>query len=303
MADYEPGFCDPTNFSQEPSMSVGSTERFQNGPERFRNLADDPRGSGYYGNPWWTSDQPQHRHHGWEENTKFYELQAYRPDSAFAAPSPPKVRRAEEDKLAQLSIPRSYMDFYPNGVYTRQYGYGAYTDQLGYEAPEDKSTREGFTNGQAPWYVSSDPWYSTNYADNIAYGNYDSKRYQPIYRADAEARTQELAALYNNGTIASNNSDIALDNRRYLADSANPRNSGNSRNREHLTTAEYSIAAGLQGIPARIVAQIPAWCKGACRRRYAESLMRQQSGNSGTEHLVAGSPYTVEDKKKRILGF
>lgn len=276
MADYEPGFCDPTNFSQDPSMSVGTTERFQS-------------------DPWWASNQPEHRHRGWEENTKFYELQSYRPDSAFAAPSPPKVRRAEEDKLAQLSIPRSYMDFYPSGVYTRKYGYGEYTDQLGYEAPEDKSIREGFTNGQAPWYVSSDPWYSTNYADNIAYGNYDSKRYQPIYRAEAEARTQELASLYNNG-------DIALDNRKYLANSANLRNTENFRSREYATASENSIWT--KGIPANILAQIPDWCKGACIQRYAEQLIRKQNEQAGqSEHLVAGSPYTGQDKKKRTQGF
>lgn len=274
MADYEPGFCDPTNFSQMPSLSVGSTERFRGTSESFR------------GDPWWASNQPQNL--AWEENTRFYELQAGRQNSAFAAPLPPKVRRAEEQKLAQLNIPRSYMDFYPSGVYTRRYGYGDYIDQ-----PEDAKFRENFS-GQAPWYASEDPWYATNYADNIDYGTYESKRYQPIFRAASEARTQELAAMYNNGMIPG--ADIAIDNRHLLTQSANPR-SNNSK----APNAQERFSP----IPPHILAQIPAWCQGACQRRYAQSLM--QAGRSGkpgqTEHLMAGSPYTIADKKKRTRGF
>lgn len=275
MTDYEPGFCDPTNFSQTPSLSVGGTERFRASSESFTESG-----------PWWASNQPQNL--AWEENTRFYELQAGRQNSAFAAPSPPKVRRAEEQKLAQLNIPRSYMDFYPSGVYTRRYGYGDYIDQ-----PEDAKFRESFT-GQAPWYASEDPWYSTNYADNIDYGTYESKRYQPIFRAASEARTQELAAMYNNGMTPG--TDIAIDNRQLLTQSANPRSNGlNARD----TRERFSP------IPPHILAQIPAWCQGACQRRYAQSLMQsEQAGQARqTEHLMAGSPYTIADKKKRTRGF
>lgn len=217
----QPGFCDPTNFSQYTSTAVGSTDEYEyalHGPPQglpYHNSTEHFQGgNGGTGDPWWTSNKPYDRHAGWEENTKFYELQSYRQGSAMKAPMPPKLREAEQQRLAQLNIPRSFPDFYPTGVYTRKYGYGDYIDQppgtlvtrpypdkLAITAPEDQA--EHFTNGQAPWYASEDPWYANNYADDIDYGNYDSKRYEPIYRAASEARTQELGALYNNGSLHS----------------------------------------------------------------------------------------------------
>lgn len=214
---YEPGFCDPANFSQEPSLSVGSSDPYYGDYEYA--VSPAPQGLSYnsverMGDPWWTSNEPGQRHHGWQENTKFYELQSYGKGSTpFSAPMTPSLRKEEQQRLAQLNIPMSFMDFYPNGVYTRKYGYGDYIDQppgslvsrpypdkLAEQAPEDlEGNSEHFTNGQSPWYASSDPWYANNFADDIDYGTYDSKRYQPIYRAASEARTQELGALYNNG--------------------------------------------------------------------------------------------------------
>ena len=173
---YEPDFCNPGNFSDYPSMSVGTTERFRNTP-------NDPRGSGYYGDPWYASDQPGYAHQAWEDNTRFYELQAQR---VGKGPLPPKLRRTEQQRLAQLNIPQSYMDFYPQGVYTKSLGFG---DRI-----------EKYT-GQPPWDLGPEAWYADNNPDTINYGTYESKRYMPIYRSSAEARTQELQALYKNPNI------------------------------------------------------------------------------------------------------
>jgi hypothetical protein len=275
---YEPGFCVPSNFSQKPSTSVGTSERFRNTSESFKD------------EPWWVSDHPEQRHQGWEENTKFYELQSQQPDSYFRL-QPPKLKREEEARLAQLNIPMSFMDFYPDGMYTRKYGYGAYIPSA-FDLSSTPNGKDRFTNGQSPWYASSDPWYATNYADNIDYGTYDSKRYQPIYRAEAEARTQELAAMYNNGYIA-------LDNPRQLPPGYVPKPT------ERFENKPVSVA--------------PSWCKGACQERYLRSLARKKATIAAKEKmknkkptkprktlremLMAGSPYTVEDKKKRTLDF
>lgn len=258
--NYEPDFCTPGNFSNNPSTRVGTTER-------FRNTADDTRGSGYYGNPWWASDQPYHRHHGWEDNTRFYELQAGR---VGMGPPTANLRAEEQARLAQLDIPRSYLDFYPAAAYMGLDGYGPYSDMPAEQnpvrdtppEPENDNLREHFSNGQEPWYVSAQPWYATNYADDVAYGTYESKRYQPIYRAAAEARTQELGALYNNGDLKSPGIET------------------------FVTAAEYD----LQGLI------VPAWCTGACAARY-----RRAQGKP--EHLVAGTPFVGADKKKRTRVF
>jgi hypothetical protein len=276
--DYEPDFCTPGNFSNNPSTMIGTTERFQQPLESFRNYADDPRGSGYYGDPWWTSDQPGNRHHGWVDNTRFYALQAER---VGMGPPTANVREEEQQRLAQLNIPASYLDFYPPGAYMRVHGYGPYTDmpadedpvdQLSNTSPDDMKIQENFTNGQEPWYVSQQPWYSQNYADDIAYGTYESKRYQPIYRAAAEARTQELAALYNNGT---------------------PPRPGIEN---FASMAEYDVAVTQAGSTPLV---IPAWCKGACESRYRREMAKRQQNT--TEHLQSGTPFDLADKKKRTL--
>jgi hypothetical protein len=239
--DYAPSFCDPGNFSNYPSSAVGTTERFEGGP-------------------WYASNIPGRDSRAYENNTKFYELQSGR---VGKGPPTPKVRATEQQRLAQLSIPQSFMDFYEPGVYTKKYGYG---DRV---QPVNSTQQEKFTNGQAPWYVSDDPWYATNYADNVDYGTYESKRYQPIYRAAAEARTQELAALYNNGK---------------------PVGSGNIETFQN--TAEYGTNT----------LKIPDWCKGACRDRYMKARARASAARGGggrkVERLTAGPPLPESELKK-----
>lgn len=225
--DYEPSFCNPGNFSESPSSSVGSTER-------FRNMPNDPRGSGYYGNPWYASDQPGNAHHAWEDNTRFYELQAQR---VGKGPLPPKLRREEQNKLAQLNIPKSYLDYYPLGVYTKPLGYGDRVEKY---------------MGQPPWDLEPNAWYAENYSDTIDYGTYDSKRYMPVYRAEAEARTQELQALYNNG---------------------HPRNWGIET---FATAIEYSV--------------VPPGCVGACAERYRRLAAKTRSKAPTQERFTTAAP-------------